>query len=65
MEEENAHMEEELNQQVSSILACLICIVYLANTHSHASTGKTAGRGKGTLTADGRTEDQGVRRGDS
>ena len=37
----------------------------LANTVSHTSTGQTAGGGEGTLTADGRTADQGVGRGES
>ena len=39
--------------------------IHLANTLSHTSTGQTAGGGEGTLTADGRTEDQGVGGGES
>ena len=39
--------------------------IHLANTLSHTSTGQTAGGGEGTLTAEGRTKDQGVGGGDS
>ena len=39
--------------------------LFIANTLSHTSIGQTAGGGEGTLTADSRTEDQGVGRGES